>query len=33
MGAFAFKLGREDGTPPDPPTLRTAVRPSAGVRG
>ena len=25
MGAFAFKLEREDGTPADPPTLRTAV--------
>jgi hypothetical protein len=25
MGAFAFKLEREDGTPADPPTFRTAV--------
>jgi hypothetical protein len=33
MGAFAFKLEREDGTPADPSTLRTAVRPSAGVHG
>jgi hypothetical protein len=24
MGAFAFMLEREDGTPADPPTLRTA---------
>jgi hypothetical protein len=25
MGAFAFKLEREDGTPADPPTLKVAV--------
>lgn len=25
MGAFAFRLEREDGTPADPPTFRTAV--------
>jgi hypothetical protein len=25
MGAFTFKLEHEDGTPADPPTLRTAV--------
>jgi hypothetical protein len=25
MGAFAFKLEREEGTPADPPTLWTAV--------
>ena len=25
MGAFAFKLEREDGTPADPPTLKAAV--------
>jgi hypothetical protein len=25
MGAFAFMLEREDGTPADPPTLKTAV--------
>jgi hypothetical protein len=25
MGAFAFKLEREDGTPADPPTLKSAV--------
>jgi hypothetical protein len=25
MGAFAFKLEREDGTPADPPTLTAAV--------
>jgi hypothetical protein len=24
MGAFAFKLEREDGTPADPPMLKTA---------
>jgi hypothetical protein len=26
LGAFAFRLEREDGTPADPPTLRTVVR-------
>jgi hypothetical protein len=25
MGAFAYKLGREDGSPADPPTYRTVV--------
>jgi hypothetical protein len=25
MGAFVFRLEREDGTPADPPTFRTAV--------
>jgi hypothetical protein len=25
MGAFAFKLEHEDGTPADPPTLKVAV--------
>jgi hypothetical protein len=25
MGAFAFRLEREDGTPADPPTLKAAV--------
>ena len=25
MGAFAFKLEPQDGTPADPPTLKTAV--------
>ena len=25
MGLFAFKLERADGTPADPPTLKTAV--------
>jgi len=25
MGAFPFKLEREDGTPADPPTLKAAV--------
>jgi hypothetical protein len=25
MGAFAFKLEREDGTPADPPTFKIAV--------
>jgi hypothetical protein len=25
MGAFSFRLGRKDGTPADPPTLKAAV--------
>jgi hypothetical protein len=25
MGAFTFRLEREDGTPAEPPTLKTAV--------
>jgi hypothetical protein len=35
MGAFTFKLEREDGTPADPPTLKAAVpnwRPGDTIR-